>query len=86
MTNREGKPMNWYILPTDSPCEVRKVGSLEWRPHRTRRELAFEGYCRRSEGLLHFLMGSWELKVGVDDVLTSPEPMPEGAAKHLASI
>ncbi len=78
--------MNWYTIPPHTAVEVRLEGLWTWRPHRTRRELQFQGYVRRREGRLHFLQDDWEIAVAEEDVIAGPEPMPEGAAAHLGSI
>ena len=70
-----------YILPAGSLVQVRRhdSGQLTYRCHRTRRELTFDRYERKSTSSMTFREGGWLLTV-----ITAGVPIGESEACMIA--
>lgn len=59
----EKKAKKTYIIPAKTQCEVRQVGTEEWRKHQTKKEVTCHGYLWRDRADFCFAAEGYEIKV-----------------------
>jgi hypothetical protein len=60
-----------YTVPAGTACEVRKVGSKDWKAHQTKRPVTSRGFMWRNGTHYGFAFEGYEVKVQVGRFLVA---------------
>lgn len=52
-----------FVIPVGTVCFIRKVTESDFRPYRTKKEVAFDRYESRRGSLCDFRMQGWMIRV-----------------------